>query len=62
MRSLAMAPLNDVDFAYLKRFGLALHEQECKQFRTATDQFNTCPVTRAVVPTPQDKPQEAQEE
>jgi hypothetical protein len=62
MRSLAMAPLKDVDFAYLKRFGLALHEQECAQFRTATDQFNTCPVTRAVVPTPQDKPQEAQEE
>jgi hypothetical protein len=55
MRSLAMAPLQPWDFEYLKRFGLALDEQHCAQFRSDLDQFTTCPVLRQ----PASEPQEA---
>jgi hypothetical protein len=46
MRSLSIEPLQTVDFDYLKRFGLALSQDQCVQFRSATDQFTTCPITR----------------
>jgi len=46
IRSLAMEPLTEADFSYLKRFGLALAEQECVEFRSAVDQFTSCRVVR----------------
>lgn len=46
IRSLAMVPLTERDHSYLNRFGLALDEGNCKQFRSAVDQFTTCRVMR----------------
>lgn len=46
MRSLAMVPLTEADFSYLNRFGLARDEGDCRQFRSAVDQFTTCRVMR----------------
>jgi len=45
IRSLAMASLTEADPSYLTRFGLTL-EGDCKQFRSAVDQFTTCRVRR----------------
>jgi hypothetical protein len=46
IRSLSMVPLAEADFSYLNRFGLALDEGDCTQFRSAVDQFTTCRVMR----------------
>ena len=46
IRSLAMAPPTEADLSYVNRFGLALDEGDCKQFRSAVDQFTTCRVMR----------------
>ena len=55
MRSLSIEPLQDADFADLKRFGLVLVQQACRQFPSATDQFTTCPLTPQVPPAAKDQ-------
>ena len=55
MRSLSIEPLQDADFADLKRFGLVLVQQACRQFPSATDQFTTCPLTPQVSPSAKDQ-------
>jgi leucyl-tRNA synthetase len=46
IRSLTTGPLTETDFSYLNQFGLALEEGDCKQFRSAVDQFTTCRAMR----------------
>ncbi len=45
-RSLSLEPLTEEDDAHLRRFGLTLDQSACVQFRSDTDQFTTCPMTR----------------
>ena len=45
LRTLAAGALGDADFAYLKRFGLAL-QGDCVEFRSDTDRLTTCPLAR----------------
>ncbi|HWP86135.1 MAG TPA: hypothetical protein VNN17_13150 [Terriglobia bacterium] len=47
VRSLAAAPLADDVYAPLARFGLLVDRQACVQFRSAADQFTSCPVVPA---------------
>jgi hypothetical protein len=46
IRSLAMEPLAEADFNYLRRFGLTIDQAGCKQFRSDVDQFTTCPMAK----------------
>ncbi|MBI3934315.1 MAG: hypothetical protein HY316_06455 [Acidobacteria bacterium] len=55
IRSLAVEPLGEDDFAYLRRFRLTLDQSECKKFESIMDQFTTCPITRQNAPITEDK-------
>ncbi len=47
IRSLAIMPLAKSDYALMSRFGLALDEGTCAKFRTFSDQFTSCRMSRA---------------
>jgi hypothetical protein len=49
IRSLAVEPLREIDYDHLNRFGLSLDLERCRQFRSDTDRFTTCPMTRQTV-------------
>ena len=50
IRSLSVEPLADVDSDHMKRFGLILDPEGCRRFRSETDQFTTCPMSRQHTP------------
>jgi hypothetical protein len=46
IRSLSIEPLKEVDFEYLRRFGLRMNQEGCRVFRTDGDQFTSCTISK----------------